>query len=134
MAAPERLFVGSALICLLLFQPAMAVSCGAKRYCGEMADCAEAVHYLRDCGLHRLDGDRDGIPCEKLCGKSVDVLERRFGKQSTQGLLPLAYQCGAKRTCAEMNDCAEARAYLDKCKLRSLDRDRDGIPCEGLCR
>jgi hypothetical protein len=43
------------------------VACGTKRTCGEMANCAEAFHYLRDCGLTRLDGDGDGIPCNSKC-------------------------------------------------------------------
>ena len=42
-------------------------SCGAKRYCREMASCAEARFHLATCGVHTLDGDRDGQPCEKLC-------------------------------------------------------------------
>ena len=41
--------------------------CGEKRYCREMIDCAEAKMYLNQCGLRRLDGDSDGIPCEALC-------------------------------------------------------------------
>ena len=41
--------------------------CGAKRYCKQMANCNEAVFYLNKCGLSRLDGDKDGIPCESLC-------------------------------------------------------------------
>ena len=42
-------------------------SCGSKRYCGEMRSCEEAQFYLTQCGLGRLDGDSDGIPCERLC-------------------------------------------------------------------
>ncbi len=41
--------------------------CGVKWKCGQMASCAEAVYQLRTCGLTRLDGDGDGVPCEKLC-------------------------------------------------------------------
>jgi len=41
--------------------------CGKKRYCSQMTSCEEAVFYYRVCGLKRLDRDRDGIPCEKLC-------------------------------------------------------------------
>ncbi|MCQ8119907.1 thermonuclease family protein [Methylomonas rosea] len=41
--------------------------CGAKRYCKEMTSCDEAKVYLSQCGLSRLDGDGDGVPCEKLC-------------------------------------------------------------------
>ena len=42
-------------------------ACGSKRYCSEMSSCAEARYYLRQCGLSRLDGNNDGVPCEKLC-------------------------------------------------------------------
>lgn len=42
-------------------------SCGTKRYCKEMASCDEARHYLKDCGLAKLDKDGDGMPCESLC-------------------------------------------------------------------
>jgi endonuclease YncB( thermonuclease family) len=42
-------------------------SCGIKRTCGEIASCAEAQHYLRDCGFSKLDRDGDGVPCENLC-------------------------------------------------------------------
>jgi hypothetical protein len=43
-------------------------SCGAKKTCGQMASCEEAMFYLTQCGLSRLDGDSDGVPCESLCG------------------------------------------------------------------
>lgn len=41
--------------------------CGTKRYCKQMASCKEAYYFLNKCGLNRLDGDKDGIPCESLC-------------------------------------------------------------------
>ncbi len=44
-----------------------AFTCGTKTYCREMVSCGEAMFYLRSCGLSRLDGDNDGIPCESLC-------------------------------------------------------------------
>jgi hypothetical protein len=46
---------------------APAFRCGGKTYCREMASCAEARFHLDRCGLGRLDGDGDGIPCEMLC-------------------------------------------------------------------
>ena len=42
-------------------------SCSGKRYCKEMSSCAEAKFYLVSCGVKSLDGDGDGMPCEKLC-------------------------------------------------------------------
>src|SRR5687767_7962457 len=45
-------------------------NCGSKYYCKDLASCSEAIHYLKDCGLTRLDGDGDGVPCETLCGRN----------------------------------------------------------------
>ena len=42
--------------------------CGSKRYCTQMQSCEEARFYLSKCGLDKLDKDKDGIPCESLCG------------------------------------------------------------------
>ena len=42
-------------------------TCGTKTYCREMTSCDEAYFYLKKCGLMRLDGDRDGVPCEAKC-------------------------------------------------------------------
>lgn len=41
--------------------------CGTRFRCGDMRSCEEAMFHMRQCGLSRLDGDNDGIPCEKLC-------------------------------------------------------------------
>ena len=45
-----------------------STECGAKRMCTQMTSCAEARFHLSECGLNRLDGDGDGVPCEDLCG------------------------------------------------------------------
>jgi endonuclease YncB( thermonuclease family) len=42
--------------------------CGKKSYCFQMESCEEAMFYYTVCGLKRLDGDNDGVPCENLCG------------------------------------------------------------------
>lgn len=44
-----------------------AAGCGNKKHCSQMYSCAEAMHYLTQCGVKRLDGNGDGVPCEKLC-------------------------------------------------------------------
>jgi len=43
--------------------------CNGKIYCSEMSSCAEARFYLRNCSGTKMDGNNDGIPCEKQwCG------------------------------------------------------------------
>ena len=42
-------------------------SCSPRKTCGQMTSCAEAEYHLRQCGNARLDGDSDGVPCEKIC-------------------------------------------------------------------
>lgn len=45
-----------------------------------------------------------------------------------------SYKCGTKKSrCYEMSDCDEALYYLQVCGVTSLDRDKDGIPCESMC-
>ncbi|EGK15358.1 thermonuclease family protein [Psychrobacter sanguinis] len=53
--------------------PAPAISsqgldCGSmiKKTCGQMSSCEEAKFQLA-CGNTRLDGDKDGVPCESIC-------------------------------------------------------------------
>ena len=47
--------------------PAASFVCGRKTYCREMTSCDEARFYLERCGLSRIDGDGDGVPCEQIC-------------------------------------------------------------------
>lgn len=43
-------------------------SCGnLPRTCGQMTSCAQAQKALQ-CGNTRLDRDKDGVPCESICG------------------------------------------------------------------
>jgi endonuclease YncB( thermonuclease family) len=42
--------------------------------------------------------------------------------------------CDGKKTCGDMASCEKAMYYLKRCGLVRLDRNRDGIPCESLCR
>ena len=43
------------------------VECGTKQKCSEMKTCEEAIAFLRQCKVTRIDGDGDGLPCEELC-------------------------------------------------------------------
>lgn len=44
------------------------------------------------------------------------------------------FNCAGKRRCGEMTNCEEAKFYLTTCGVGSLDGDKDGVPCESLCR
>jgi deoxyribonuclease-1 len=46
---------------------------------------------------------------------------------------PTGWTCGAKTTCGQMSGCEEAKFYLTRCGVKSLDRDGDGVPCASLC-
>ncbi|GLT20179.1 cold-shock protein [Vibrio zhanjiangensis] len=46
----------------------MNFSCQSKVYCNQMRSCDEAKFYLANCPGVKIDGDHDGIPCERqLC-------------------------------------------------------------------
>lgn len=49
----------------------LAPECSAKPSCRQMSRCEEAKGWLAKCGGQGIDGDGDGVPCEKLC-TSVD--------------------------------------------------------------
>ncbi|MCI5139910.1 MAG: DNA-binding protein [Candidatus Electrothrix sp. AR1] len=40
-------------------------SCRGKTRCSEMRSCAEATFYLQNCPGVKIDGNRDGVPCER---------------------------------------------------------------------
>ncbi|WP_338590152.1 excalibur calcium-binding domain-containing protein [Shewanella khirikhana] len=43
--------------------------CEGKTHCREMRSCEEATFYINNCPNTKMDGDGDGIPCERqLCG------------------------------------------------------------------
>lgn len=40
-------------------------SCDGRQYCSQMRSCEEAKYFLANCPDPKMDGDRDGIPCEE---------------------------------------------------------------------
>jgi endonuclease YncB( thermonuclease family) len=38
--------------------------CDGRRYCSQMTSCEEATWFLKNCPGTKMDGDRDGVPCE----------------------------------------------------------------------
>ena len=49
-------------------QPAQALSafqCDGRKHCSQMTSCAEAKLFLKNCPGMQMDGNNDGVPCEK---------------------------------------------------------------------
>jgi hypothetical protein len=43
--------------------------CDGRVYCAEMTSCAEARYFLENCPGVKMDGEGDGVPCERQwCG------------------------------------------------------------------
>lgn len=44
--------------------------CDSRIYCSQMTSCEEATFFLRNCPNVKMDGNNDGVPCEKQwCGR-----------------------------------------------------------------
>jgi hypothetical protein len=39
--------------------------CDGRTYCSQMTSCAEATYFLRNCPGVKMDGDGDGVACER---------------------------------------------------------------------
>jgi endonuclease YncB( thermonuclease family) len=44
---------------------AAAYRCDGRTHCSQMLSCAEATYFLKHCPGVKMDGNRDGVPCEK---------------------------------------------------------------------
>lgn len=65
------IFIFSAIIVAAFANSAQKdFNCSNKKYCSEMISCEEAYFYLNKCGHTERDGDKDGVPCEKICGSN----------------------------------------------------------------
>lgn len=43
--------------------------CDGRTYCSQMTSCAEATYFLQNCPNVKMDGNNDGVPCERQwCG------------------------------------------------------------------
>lgn len=40
-------------------------TCDGRTHCSQMTSCEEATFFLRNCPGTKMDGDGDGIPCER---------------------------------------------------------------------
>lgn len=49
--------------------PANNFRCDGRQHCSQMRSYDEAVFFLRNCPNTKMDGDGDGIPCERQFGR-----------------------------------------------------------------
>lgn len=45
--------------------PMAAFRCDGRTHCSQMRSCAEATYFLQHCPGVKMDGNRDGVPCER---------------------------------------------------------------------
>lgn len=56
---------------LKLNRPAKSVeqfNCDGRQYCSDMRSLDEAEFFLANCPNVKMDGDKDGLPCERQFG------------------------------------------------------------------
>jgi hypothetical protein len=46
-------------------QPPGRFKCDGRTRCSQMTSCEEATYFLENCPGTQMDGDGDGIPCER---------------------------------------------------------------------
>ena len=44
-------------------------SCDGRQHCSQMGSYDEALFFLRNCPNTKMDGDGDGVPCERQFGR-----------------------------------------------------------------
>jgi hypothetical protein len=40
-------------------------TCDGRTHCSQMTSCEEATYFIKHCPGTKMDGDGDGIPCER---------------------------------------------------------------------
>lgn len=67
-------FSGSAYSNNTQRQPrAQPYQCDGRQYCSQMTSFNEALFFLRNCPNPKMDGDRDGVPCERQFRKEIET-------------------------------------------------------------
>ncbi|WP_262378709.1 excalibur calcium-binding domain-containing protein [Luteimonas viscosa] len=49
--------------------PTSAYTCDGRTHCSQMRSCEEATYFIQHCPNTKMDGNGDGVPCERQwCG------------------------------------------------------------------
>jgi len=43
--------------------------CDGRQHCSQMSSYEEAVYFIENCPNTKMDGDHDGVPCERQFGR-----------------------------------------------------------------
>jgi micrococcal nuclease len=102
-----------------------------KTYIGLQSDAQQARR-----GLWAQTSPQAPWQWRKLHPSVKPVAQSNNRDRSGQAAPVMLYdmQCGKKRRCSQMTSCDEAHFYLTRCGVKPLDGNRDGEPCEELCR
>lgn len=74
-----------ALLISAISSTVVAQECDGRRYCSQMHSCAEAEWFLENCPGMEMDGDGDGVPCERqFCDPSLDNSSRALDASNIQ--------------------------------------------------
>lgn len=106
--------------------------------------------YLKDQSLLKLEADAKaakrglwGLPEAERCPPwdwrkgscpTTSTAPASPGVNAPKAAASGGFSCSGKRRCGEMTSCEEAKFYLTQCGVGSLDGNKDGVPCETLCR
>lgn len=81
-------------------------------------------------GLWSLPSTEQVPPWEWRRGRKSSTPVNNKGEKSQSQ----EFSCEGKKYCSQMVSCDEARFYLEHCGVKTLDGDKDGVPCESLCQ
>ncbi|MFT4255597.1 MAG: excalibur calcium-binding domain-containing protein [Pseudoxanthomonas sp.] len=45
--------------------PSEQFKCDGRTHCSQMRSCAEATYFIKHCPNTKMDGNGDGVPCER---------------------------------------------------------------------
>lgn len=95
----------------------------------------EYSHYHSDQALIALQAEAQHARRGLWAGaKPVPPWEFRKTHAPTREIEAATSACGKKRYCSQMVSCEEAKFYFIQCRIKTLDKNGDGVPCENLCR
>ena len=64
-STPKTSYAGADLPRQTLASPAETLRCDGRTTCSQMTSCAEATYFLKHCPNTKMDGNKDGKPCEQ---------------------------------------------------------------------